>query len=81
MVSLGRSCRHLVKNIAIVPEILSITIEGAEVERKKLLAPSQLHPRYLRYCRKTSTDTFLELPHQLGTEVSVLVTSLVLRYG
>ena len=39
--------------------------------------PEELHPRYLQYCRKTSTVTFLELWHRLGTEVSVLVTSLI----
>ena len=38
--------------------------------------PEELHPRYLWYCRKTSTVTFLELSHRLGTEESVLVTSL-----
>lgn len=38
----------------------------------------RLDLRFLQYCRKTSTITFSEFWYGLGTEISVLVTSLVL---
>ena len=44
-----------------------------------MLPPSgleELHLRYLRYCRKTSSQ-FLEFWHRLVTKALVLVTSLV----
>lgn len=37
----------------------------------------ELHPRYLWYWRETSTITFSDIWHHLGSKVLVLVTSLV----